>query len=80
MIIKHDEKVEVHRRCQNAQKQDEKLAQALAWEICSAGQCGQNRRCLRGIPFHVHFGKGGDSENLPFTGAANTCTPKYFEI
>ena len=34
-------------------KQGENLAQAQAWEICSAGQCGQNRRCFQGIPFHV---------------------------
>ena len=35
---------------------------------------------FRGIPFHVYFGKGVDSENLTFTGAANTCIAKYFEI
>ena len=36
---------------------------------------------FRGIPFHVFFGgKGGDSENLPFTGAAKTCISKYFAI
>ena len=59
-------------------EQGEKLAQAPAWEICSAGQCGQNRRCFQGDPVLCFFwGKGGDSENLPFTGAAKTCIPKY---
>ena len=40
-------------------KQGEKLAQAPAREICSAGQCGQNRRCFQGDPVSCFFlGKG----------------------
>ena len=41
-------------------KQGEKLAQAPAWEICSAGQCGLNRWCFQGDPVSCFFlgGKG----------------------
>ena len=62
------------------EKQGEKLAQAPAREICSAGNADRIEDVFRGIPFHVFFGKGGDSENLPFTGTAKTCIPKYFVI
>ena len=40
-------------------KQGEKLAQAPAWAIRSAGQCGQNRRCFQGDPVLCFFGGKG---------------------